>query len=376
MRKKILIIDPAEIMGGAELFMQDLIVNLDKTKFDIHVISGNKNYPKNKINTHILSLPKLKPISPVTLVRFIKTRKKIEKIIKETKPDIILSNTVRSHILVSSLAKKNNIPMIWFAHDDTFPSWLLKRLIHIPTSILTCSEYIKKWIQKNTDERWNEKIKVVWNGVNMEEIKNTGKQKKEKIIIGIVGRLVPWKGQKQFLLMANMLSKKRKDIEYQIIGNAYRDKKSEKYAKELERLIKKFGLETTVTIKKNIKDIYQTIGNLDILIHNSLNPEPFGRVIIEAMALKTPVIASNLGGTAEIVDDGVDGFLVDPNDTNAVTERVEKLLENEKLYKLFQENAYDKVTEKFNLKKITKNIESVILHDIKNGREAQKEKTQ
>ena len=63
---------------------------------------------------------------------------------------------------------------------------------------------------------------------------------------------------------------------------------------------------------------------LDLLVHTSLTPEPFGRVIIEAMALHVPVVASNLGGPKEIIDDGVDGFLVDPKDTKLLVKRIEQ----------------------------------------------------
>ena len=125
-----------------------------------------------------------------------------------------------------------------------------------------------------------------------------------------MGRLVPWKGQETFLRTAKEIIKKRKDIHFSIIGKIEKTNESEKYLKKLKKLIGKWNIQKNVTIKTNVKDLPSEMQKLDLLVHASLTPEPFGRVIIEAMALHIPVIAGNLGGPKEIIDDCVDGFLV------------------------------------------------------------------
>lgn len=363
---KLLFIDPADIVGGAELFTVDLVHALNK-KYEIHIFTGeNKKYrnefPKSKVIFHTQKLPRLKPISPITIAKFFHTKKKLQKKIREIKPDVIITNSIRSHIILSPLAKKLDLPLVWIIHDDTFPTWLLKRLIHIPRKIFTCSSFIKKLILENSKPEWESKIEVLYNGIDLEKVRQLKAKKKNsnKKNVGFVGRLIPWKGQEFFLRAANEIIKKRKDIYFSIIGKTQETSESKSYLKKLEKLISKWNLQKNVTIKTNVKDLPLEMQKLDLLAHTSLTPEPFGRVIIEAMSHHVPVVASNLGGPTEIVDNCVDGFLVNPKDTELLVKRIEQILDNEKLQKLFAENAYAKIEEIFNLQLITKKFEKII----------------
>jgi glycosyltransferase involved in cell wall biosynthesis len=361
---KLLFVDPADIIGGAELFTVDLVRNLNKKKFDVHLLTGeNEKYrnkfPKASITFHTQKLPRLKPISPITLAKFFNTKRKLKKRIKEISPDIIITNSVRSHIVLSPLTKKLNIPLVWIIHDDTFPAWLLKRLIHIPGKVFTCSKYMKDWIVNNTRPEWESKTEVLYNGIDLKKVKQSKNNSTQKHV-GLVGRLVPWKGQEFFLRVAKEILEKRNDVHFSIIGKTHQTSESQKHLKKLEKLIGKWKLQKNIEIKTNVKELVPEMQKLDLLVHASLAPEPFGRVIIEAMSLHIPIIASNLGGPKEIIDDGVDGFLVDPKDTQLLAKRIEQILDDEKLKKLFAENAYAKIEEIFNLELVVQKFERII----------------
>ena len=93
------------------------------------------------------------------------------------------------------------------------------------------------------------------------------------------------------------------------------------------------------------------VGSLDILVHASIKPEPFGRVIVEAMASGTPVVASKSGGCVEIIENGVDGFLVEPGDTDEMAQAVETLLRNKGISDEFSKRGKEKVFREFSLEK-------------------------
>jgi glycosyltransferase involved in cell wall biosynthesis len=87
-------------------------------------------------------------------------------------------------------------------------------------------------------------------------------------------------------------------------------------------------------------NVAAALSDLEVLIHASLRPEPFGRVIIEAMAMRKPVIASKAGGPLEIVDDGINGFLVPPGDDAELAEKIVLLLTNPELASQLGHEAY------------------------------------
>ena len=70
------------------------------------------------------------------------------------------------------------------------------------------------------------------------------------------------------------------------------------------------------------------VASLDVVVHAAIEPEPFGRVVLEAMALGRPVIATALGGPVEIIQDGISGFLVPPEDAEAIAQRVCRLFDD------------------------------------------------
>jgi glycosyltransferase involved in cell wall biosynthesis len=359
-KKRLLILDPADILGGAELFMLDLLENI-RDKFDIHVVTGaNEDYQKKLkelgVSIHICKLPRLKPISPVTILKLVGARRKIAKLIDTINPDVVISNTVRGHIVSSQAAKRKNKKLLWLIHDDTFPSWLLRRLIHLPDLALTCSQYIKKIIIETAGDMYENKVSPIYNGVDLKKIERS-KKEDLKIRVGCVGRIVPWKGQEYFIRAAKLMIKNNIDWNFRIIGKTHDTQESKQYLKKLEEMITDTP---NIEIIKDCEDALGEIAKLDALIHTSITPEPFGRVIIEAMALKTPVIASNKGGPMEIVDDGVDGFIVEPKDTEMLANKIRRIVTDKKLRDLFVENAYTKIEENYTLEKIGKKFLSSI----------------
>ena len=149
-------------------------------------------------------------------------------------------------------------------------------------------------------------------------------------LMGIVGRIVEWKGQREFLNMAAMAMREDPNLGAVIIGDV--TDAMDAYGQEIQRQAAELGIADRLWFAGFLPDPRQVFALVDVLVHSSILPEPFGLVITEAMALGIPVVAANAGGPLEILTDGVDGFLADPRDPATVAARVASLFADPDLY--------------------------------------------
>jgi glycosyltransferase involved in cell wall biosynthesis len=162
---------------------------------------------------------------------------------------------------------------------------------------------------------------------------------------GILGMLLPWKGQVVFLKAAARVFKKIPDARAFVIGAA--PPREKEFERELRTLAQELGIADRVIFTGFRPDVPEMLQLLDVVAHASIDPEPFGRVIAEAMAMRRPVIATRAGGPTEIIDDGRTGFLVPPGDDEALADRLITLLENPSLAERIAEAGYTAVRDRF-----------------------------
>lgn len=148
----------------------------------------------------------------------------------------------------------------------------------------------------------------------------------EAAVVGIVGNLKAWKGQETVIKATETLRGVYPDIRCLVVGGCATGEES--YRASLEALVAERGLLGNVIITGPRSDVPDLIGCMSVLIHASIRPEPFGRVLLEGMALGKPVITTSIGAGPEIVVDGETGFVVPPGDEAALARAVSSLLEN------------------------------------------------
>ena len=158
-----------------------------------------------------------------------------------------------------------------------------------------------------------DRIKVVYPGVPA-ELLETGTSSRKKVrpdakkpaIVGIVGRLSPTKGQDVFIRAAAKIAGRFPEVRFQIIGGALFQ--HDGFEAEVRALAVSLGLRN-VEFLGFCEDVPARMRALTILVHASPVPEPFGQVVVEALAAgESPVVATNAGGIPEIVTDGDRGF--------------------------------------------------------------------
>jgi glycosyltransferase involved in cell wall biosynthesis len=166
-------------------------------------------------------------------------------------------------------------------------------------------------------------------------------------IVGLVGRICPWKGQHVFLDAAAQVHARWPGTRFRIIGAAlFRE---HDYEVSLHRKVHEHGLEEAVEFVGFQNDIATAIHSLDMLVHASTVGEPFGQVIVQGMACGKPVVATNGGGVPEIVVDGKTGLLVPRNDASAMAEAICVLLANEQRARQMGVLGHQRVVERFTI---------------------------
>jgi glycosyltransferase involved in cell wall biosynthesis len=161
-----------------------------------------------------------------------------------------------------------------------------------------------------------------------------------------VGRLVPWKGQEVFLRALARVAPHVPNLKALIVGEP--DPPTETaYLQQLLTLTQKLGLSDIVRFTGFQSDIPAVMASLDVLVHSSSSPEPFGIVVIEGMAAGKPVVATSAGGVLDIIKDGQSGLLVPPEDDRAMAEAILELARDQDLAVRMGAEARQRVVTRF-----------------------------
>lgn len=142
--------------------------------------------------------------------------------------------------------------------------------------------------------------------------------------VGIFGRVVDWKGQLQAIQAVEIAASRHPRIKLYVVGDA--SDVSDDYLRRCRAYVEEKRLGEWVEFTGYMKNPYAFMSRMDVVMHNSTSPEAFGMVVAEGMALGRVVLAANLGGPAEIIRDGEDGFLVNPADPAAVAETLSRVI--------------------------------------------------
>jgi glycosyltransferase involved in cell wall biosynthesis len=142
--------------------------------------------------------------------------------------------------------------------------------------------------------------------------------------IGIFGRIIPWKGQMQFLSAAMQVLPQFPGLRVYLVGGA--SDGDPEYFEACRDLARTSPYANQIEFTGMVSDVALYYRKCTVVIHASTSPEPFGMVLIEAMSEARPVVASTFGAAAEIIQDGVEGYLVDPANSHLMAARIAALL--------------------------------------------------
>ena len=210
--------------------------------------------------------------------------------------------------------------------------------------IIAGSNYVFNHIHKNYDNLINNKkrLLVIFRGINTEYFDNSNitnekvqkfcsflnlNSKKFKILLP--GRLTRWKGQEMFIESLNLLKSKHNKENFQvIILGSHQGRKV--YFKKLISMVEQYKLKQDVFFLEHYKEMPVVYYISDIVVSSSIEPEAFGRISVEAQAMRRPILASDHGGSKETIIEGKSGFLFKNNNPESLAENLNKLMETDK----------------------------------------------
>ena len=239
--------------------------------------------------------------------------------------------------------------------------------------LIAGSNFIFSHISENYKRFLNSKKKflVIFRGINteyfdadtiklknVEKLKNSWKIEENKKIILLPGRLTAWKGQEMFIEAINLFQLKNPELDYVavILGN---DQGRTVYRKKLERLVQQFNLTQKIKFVDNCRDMPLAYHISDVIVSSSIEPEAFGRVSVEAQAMKKPIIASNIGGSKETVIDNKTGLLFDSGNPKSLCDKLDEVIKLDSLtLDLMGREGRKNVINRFNIDKMCLNTYS------------------
>lgn len=183
----------------------------------------------------------------------------------------------------------------------------------------------------------------------------------KKFLIGMVGNFQSWKGQHVLVNALEILNNSlfRDDIFVIFVGDVSQSNPLDRYYFDIvNQQILNLGLEKNILITGYRNDVPDLMNAFDIVVHASIDPEPFGMVILEAMSLKKLVISTNIGGPKEIIQNHINGILIPPNDAQALAHAIDESL-NSNLYKTIGESAFNRICTNFALDNFSIRINNI-----------------
>lgn len=221
------------------------------------------------------------------------------------------------------------------------------------------SNYVKTEKLKQFPKIDYKRNKVIYNGTRKREVKNKVKDPKNTCLLDIAG-LTNWKNIDVLISAMNILlnDRKRTNIKLHIAGDG-----SEK--KRLQILIDKLGLNENIKLLGYQSNIGDLLYWSDIFVHPAY-AEAFGIAIPEAMLSNKPIIVSNAGALPELIDNNINGLVVDPFSPHEWADAIDLMMNNKEIANQFSKSAYIKASNKFTSEKFTSNYESFYIDCINN----------
>ena len=209
------------------------------------------------------------------------------------------------------------------------------------------------------------KLVIVHNGldpkkvqvkVNPAEIKGKYAITATSPVIGIVGNIKEWKGQAVVVRAVTRLRDRWPDIRCFLVGDTDVERD---YEEKLRILIREHGLQDNIIFTGYQSNVADFLNVMDIVIHASVLPEPFGRVLLEGMAMRKPIIGSRGGAVPEIVQEGVTGFMFTPGDDAELARCMALLLEDKDRARTLGENGYRRASQEFGIERNVQKTENL-----------------
>jgi glycosyltransferase involved in cell wall biosynthesis len=346
-------------MGGAEKSMLFLASSLDKSQKceNIIAVPGKSKLFAESVQKNLKTIA-FKAVNSFDFLGILK----LIKIIKKYNIDI--AHIHQGKIYWTSLAAKlfcRNVKVVFHRRQDTRRGIISRNHYRFADAVIAVSESVANGLIKY-EKVLSGKVKVVYNGVNFDKfndniyfadiIKKYSLQ--DKTVVGTVGAIVDFKGKGQIYLIeaAKFLRKDYPNLRYLIVGDGKGSEEQIAYAKNLK-------VEDIVYFVGYQEEVQKFVAAMDIFCLLSWDSEGMPNVVIEAQALKKPVIVTNIGGNPESFVAATTGIMIKPSNSDQIAQAIKKLVDNPDIAKQFGNAGKQFVNKNFSIEKMVEDTLAV-----------------
>ena len=333
-------------IGGSYFSLLFLVAGLDRTRFEPIVVFATPNslLPRfEAAGVRTLIVPPAEPgkafagsviAKALNFFRgFVLEPWRLARILKRERIDLVhLNNSIRRNHPWMLAARLRGVPCI--THERGINLGFKPRdrkLAHGLRSVICISGAVRdNFVERGLGDL---PLVTIYNGLDpaqmqvtrsAEDVRSEIGVAPQTRLVGIVGNIKPWKGQEVVVRAMGLIARDFPNVTCVLIGDTSPNETF--YREQITALARELGVEGQVRITGFRSDVANYINALDVQIHASIEPEPFGRVLLEGMALSKPLAASNGGAVPEIVVHGDTGLLFEPGNPQALADALRSLL--------------------------------------------------
>jgi glycosyltransferase involved in cell wall biosynthesis len=362
---RVVYLNPCGQMGGAEICLIDMFVSIRNAEpeWELFLVLGEDGPLAQKareagVRVVVAPFPpalaRLGDSGRVPLVALWSSLKAawgawhyalvLRRELLKLQPDVVHTNGFKMHIL-GAWAQPKGASVIWHVHDYVSTRPLMKRLIRLHSNRCAAVIANSKSVAQDVQQVCGSKLPTfcIYNAIDLQCYSPVGEKidldslaglapaTAGMVRIGLAATMARWKGHTVFL---RALARLPRDLQYRayVIGGAiYQTADSQRTIQELRDLAVELRIADRVGFTGYVADPASAMRALDIVVHASTEPEPFGRVIAEGMACGRAVICSAAGGAGELITQGHDALAHSPGDEAALSGRITELVRSPEL---------------------------------------------
>ncbi|HZS94018.1 MAG TPA: glycosyltransferase family 4 protein [Chloroflexota bacterium] len=325
-RSVLMVSNHAEIVGGGEISLLGLLEALDRARWAPIAVVPAEGVAAQRCRTmdipvHVVPMPTLRRPG-LTLIQSVVA---LSRLMAKTHAFVVHANGSRAMVYAGLAAKWAGRPVVWHVRVADSEGWLDRVLFRLADRVVVNSHAVGRRFSW-ADPR---KVRCIHNGVDTVRFapRPVSKDLRKRLgfaegepVVASVGRLVPYKGYGDFLDAAALVQRVRPDTRWMLVGDGT-------IRNELEAQSRQLGLGSCVSFTGWLDDVRDVLALCDVFVLPSRS-EHFGRVLIEAMAMGKPVVATDGGGVPEIVRHGETGLLVPSNQPASLAQAILTLLDD------------------------------------------------
>ncbi len=382
---KIVYLSASGALGGAETALLGLLQGMRQTRplDELHVIAAEDGPLLRRlegcgVTGHVLPFPSGLASTGETQgggrsrlwsqassgIEALRYANRLRRLLASLQPDLVHSNGIKMHLL-AAWANRRRIPLVWHIHDyvgaRATTSKLLRASASRAASAIANSRSVEEDLRSICPRLRSQTIynavdtarfSPTGPGLDLDSLSGLGHAPQGVVRVGLIATFAKWKGHKIFLQALRRAAETLPVRGYVVGGPIYQTRDSQYSIEELRRYATELGLDGRVGFTGFVEDVPAAMRSLDVVIHASSKPEPFGMVLAEAMACGKPVVASFAGGACEVVREEYDSLTHQPGDHEQLARQIGRLAADAGFRSELGRRARNSVCERFSIARL------------------------